>query len=40
MQARLLQWFGDLRQRTSVSLSEVEQGTHRYKEAGVFYGVW
>ncbi len=40
MQARLLQWFGDLRHRTSVTLPEVEQGTHRYKEAGVFYGVW
>jgi arylsulfatase A-like enzyme len=40
MHQRLFDWFCNLKRRTTVSGTEVERGTHRYKEAGVFYGVW
>ncbi|MFD1554933.1 hypothetical protein ACFSHT_04710 [Paraburkholderia silviterrae] len=37
---RLLDWFCRLRRRTTASNQAVERGTHQYKNAGVFYGVW
>jgi hypothetical protein len=40
MHQRLFDWFCNLKRRTTVSREEVERGTDRYKEAGVFYGVW
>lgn len=40
MRTRLLEWFCRLHCRTTVSNDEVERGTHQYKKAGVFYGVW
>lgn len=40
MRMRLLDWFCRLRRRTTASNQDVERGTHQYKNAGVFYGVW
>ena len=40
MRERLLSWQLGLRNRTTVTLDDVERGTHQYKNAGVFYGVW
>jgi len=40
MRARLLEWFCRQHRRTTVSNEDVERGTHQYKKAGVFYGVW
>ncbi|HVL74703.1 MAG TPA: alkaline phosphatase family protein [Noviherbaspirillum sp.] len=40
MHQRLFDWFCKLKRRTTVTHEEVERGTNRYKEAGVFYGVW
>jgi hypothetical protein len=37
---RLLAWTLGLKNRTTVTEGDVECGTHRYKSAGVFYGVW
>lgn len=36
----LLQWFSNLKRRTTVSYKQVEQGTDAYKAAGVYYGQW
>ncbi len=40
MRDRLFDWMRGLKRRTSVTLAEVERGTNRYKQAGVFYGEW
>jgi arylsulfatase A-like enzyme len=40
MRERLLTWSLGLRNRTTVTHDDVERGTHQYKKAGVFYGVW
>ncbi len=40
MKQRLLQWFAGLKRRTTVTESEVATQTHKYKQAGVFYGQW
>jgi arylsulfatase A-like enzyme len=40
MRERLLAWSLGLRNRTTVTHDDVERGTHQYKNAGVFYGVW
>lgn len=40
MHQRLFDWFCTLKRRTTVTEKEVEFGTNRYKQAGVFYGVW
>lgn len=40
MRARLLDWFTQLKRRTTVTLEQVEDGTAAYKRAGVFFGQW
>jgi len=40
MRTRLFDWLRGLKRRGSVTLAEVERGTNRYKQAGVFYGEW
>ena len=40
MKQRLLDWFASLKRRTSVTEEEVAKQTHKYKQAGVFYGQW
>jgi len=40
MRARLLDWFMQLKRRTTVSLDQVEEGTAAYKRAGVIFGQW
>jgi arylsulfatase A-like enzyme len=40
MRARLLEWFTQLKRRTTVALDQVEEGTAAYKRAGVFFGQW
>lgn len=38
--ADLLQWFSQLKRRTTVSYAQVEKATDAYKQAGVYYGQW
>ncbi|MGQ3028188.1 MAG: sulfatase/phosphatase domain-containing protein, partial [Ferrovibrionaceae bacterium] len=40
LRQRLLDWFTGLKRRTTQTLDDVAAGTHRYKQAGVFYGEW
>ncbi len=40
MRQRLLDWFGSLKRRTTLTYAEVEQATNRHKQSGVFFGVW
>lgn len=40
MRERLLAWSLGLKRRTTQTLDDVVSGTHRYKQAGVFYGEW
>lgn len=40
LRERLWQWLSTRKIRTSVSAADVERGTDRYKDAGVFYGEW
>lgn len=40
LRKRLLDWFAGLKRRSTVTVDDVAAGTHRYKQAGVFYGEW
>lgn len=40
MKQRLLDWFAGLKRRITVTEEEVATQTHKYKQAGVFYGQW
>ena len=40
LHGRLADWHGSLKQRVTASDEDVEQGTDRHREAGIFFGVW
>lgn len=40
LHGRLADWHGSLKQRVTVSDEDVERGTDRHREAGIFFGEW
>ena len=40
LRQQLLEWFSQLKRRTTVSYDAVDKATDAYKKAGVFYGQW